>query len=91
MAPSTSSELDLAMLRELLAKRDTEIAELRAEIARRDAVDAYRLTISSASALLWDRPDLLQHAGLAADMIMRGVPHAEVRVRILEMGAAPCA
>lgn len=77
------------VIRELVAHYQSQVAGLEAEIARRDAVDQYRLAVAQAGAILHDRPDLVEHVPIAAEMILHGSGSALVRAAILQMTERP--
>lgn len=89
-APSVLAAVD-RVIRELAAHYQSRVSDLEAQIARRDAVDRYREALGQASAILHDRPEVIPHLTLAADMILLGVELAGVRCAIIEMGGRPCA
>lgn len=84
--PTVLAAVD-GVIGEIAAQYQSRVSGLEAEIARLEAVDRYRQAVAQASALLFDRPDLLSHVDLAAGLITRGIAPSAVRTAMEAMVA----
>jgi hypothetical protein len=77
-----------AVIGEIASLYKAKVAELEAEITRRNAIDADRRARAQAGAILSDRPELLCHTDLAAWMMLMGMRPEVVRASIMRMVSA---